>query len=99
MSIAFWSREVKAGSEIEASVPEGYVLNLQNAALNPEENKDGTYLVVKIKTLDIEGDDISATIGTLRPKLNEQINTAIGKIFIPYNIINTNTNTNTSNWL
>ena len=82
MSIAFWSREVKAGSEIEASVPEGYVLNLQNAALNPEENKDGSYLVVKIKTSDIEGDEISATIGTLRPKVNEQFNTAIGKIFI-----------------
>ena len=81
MSVAFWSREVKVGTEIEANIPEGYVLNFQNAALNPEESKEGTYLVVKIKTVDVEGDDLSATIGTLRPKINEQFSTAIGTIY------------------
>jgi len=33
MSIAFWSVELKKGKPVEVQPPEGYVLNLQNAAV------------------------------------------------------------------
>ena len=103
MSIAFWSRELKCGTEVEASVPEGYVLNFQTAAISPDNgDKEGSYLTVKIKTQDIEGEDLYATIGTLRPKINEQFTTAIG-IFsissININIKNNHDYQIYSNWL
>ena len=78
-SVAFWSEEVKSGSTCVPEVPEGYVLNFQQAAISPDNgDKEGSYLTVKIKTKDIEGEDICATIGTLRPKINEQFATALG---------------------
>jgi len=39
MSIAFWSVELKKGKPAEVQPPEGYVLNLQNAAVTGGEGK------------------------------------------------------------
>ena len=63
MSVAFWSVEVKAGASIAVEIPEGYVLNLQNAAL---QSSDKGAAVIKANTTNIEGDQIDAVLCTLR---------------------------------
>lgn len=69
MSVAFWSVQLKAGKEVEVQPPEGYVLNLQLAALQGENEKCA---VIKADTFAIEGDKLQAVICTLRSKTTDQ---------------------------
>eukprot|EP01036_Dinobryon_divergens_P041344 gene41344-54793_t len=69
MSLAFWSVALKAGVKTEIQPPEGYVLNVQQAAL--EGDGKGAFLV-KVETESIEGEPINAVICTLRPNTCEQ---------------------------
>ena len=71
MSVAFWSVTVSNNKPVEVQPPEGFVLNLQQAALVG--GKNGSAQVLKVKTVAIEGDDIDAVIGTLRPTTADQI--------------------------
>ena len=52
MSVAFWSAEVSKGKPVEVQPPEGYVLNLQQAAITSD--KDNASAIVKAKTTAIE---------------------------------------------
>lgn len=72
MSIAFWSVKLTNDSPAEVQPPEGYVLNVQTAALTDAKNANGSQ-VIKIKTVAVEGGELEAVIGTLRPKTSEQI--------------------------
>ena len=71
MSVAFWSVELKSGKPVEVQPPEGYVLNLQLAALAGEGKGQA---VVKVETVAIEGDPINAVLCTLRSEKTEQTN-------------------------
>lgn len=71
MSVAFWSVQLKAGKPVEVQPPEGYVLNLQLASLQGENEKCA---VVKVDTLAIEGDPLSAVVCTLRTRTADQVN-------------------------
>lgn len=76
MSIAFWSIVLKSGDKPkEIQPPEGYVLNLQLAALT----KAGKNSVktIKITTESIEGEEMEAVIGTLRAVTSDQIQLGI----------------------
>ena len=42
--IAFWNAKVTAGKSVEVQPPEGYVLNLQQAALAGEDKTSRAYL-------------------------------------------------------
>lgn len=53
--------------------PEGYVLNLQQAALTNCTNSNGS-MVVKVKTISVEGEDNEAVLCTLRTPSAEQTN-------------------------
>ena len=70
MSVAFWSEALKSGKQCEVQPPEGYVLNLQQAAL--VDGKKGQTTVVKAETLSITGDKISVVLCTLRPETCDQ---------------------------
>jgi hypothetical protein len=72
MSVAFWSATVKNGEPCEVQPPEGFVLNLQQAALVGAKSNQSSQ-VLKVKTIAIEGEDIDAVIGTLRPVTADQI--------------------------
>ena len=64
MSVAFWSTELKkGGAPSEVQPPEGYVLNVQNAAIIGSE---GRALHLYAKTQDIEGNDMDVLLTTLR---------------------------------
>jgi hypothetical protein len=67
MSVAFWSVKLTNGKAVEVQPPEGYVLNVQQAALSGE----GT-AVIKVHTTSVEGDKLESVIGTLRSKGNDQ---------------------------
>jgi len=67
MSVAFWSVKLTNGKAAEVQPPEGYVLNVQQAAMTGE-----GHAVVKVNTVSVEGDKISSVICTLRSKTNEQ---------------------------
>ena len=70
MSVAFWSAVVKVGKSCEVQPPDGYVLNLQQAALVDHEAKGS--VVLKAHSVSIEGDKIEAVLGTLRPSTCDQ---------------------------
>ena len=72
MSVAFWSAVVKPGNDVEVQPPEGYVLNLQQAALSTESADSKGSMVLKVSTIAIEGDKIVSVLGTLRPVTMEQ---------------------------
>lgn len=72
MSIAFWSIKIVGNKPVEVQPPEGYVVNVQQAAL--ANGKDKTSYVVSVDTLAIEGEKLSAVIGTLRTTTVEQFN-------------------------
>jgi hypothetical protein len=72
MSVAFWSAVVKTGKVCEVQAPEGYVLNLQQAALVVEGNETKGSVVLKAQTLAIDGEEIDAVLGTLRPVTQDQ---------------------------
>lgn len=69
MSVAFWSAVVSKGKPVEVQPPEGFVLNLQQAAVV---NGKGSN-VLKVSTIAIEGEKIDAVIGTLRTGTTDQI--------------------------
>lgn len=70
MSVAFWSAVVKVGKSVEVQPPDGYVLNLQQAALVDHDAKGS--MVVKAHSVSIEGDKIEAVLGTLRSITQDQ---------------------------
>jgi cell division septation protein DedD len=72
MSVAFWSIELKVGKPVVVQPPEGYVLNVQLAALSGEGTGSGS--VVRVETLAIEGETLNSVLCTLRPKTAEQCN-------------------------
>lgn len=67
MAVAFWSIELKKGQKEEVQPPEGYVLNLQLAALGSSGNA-----IVKIHTQSIEGEELNSVLCTLREKSCDQ---------------------------
>ena len=78
MSIAFWSAIVKVGKPVEVQPPEGYVLNLQQAALVGHDANGS--MVVKAHSISIEGNDIDAVLGTLRPITSDQFSMGTSQI-------------------
>lgn len=68
MSVAFWSCKLAKGKPQEVQPPEGYVLNVQQAALTGEGKA-----IVKLKTVSIEGDEMEAVVGTLKSGSCDQI--------------------------
>ena len=80
MSVAFWSVALKSGKPVEVQAPEGYVLNVQQAALDVSEDaKKENYLMVKAETLSVESDPLVSVLGTLRPSGVEQF--SVGLVF------------------
>lgn len=75
MSVAFWSTKLVAGKSVEVQPPEGYVLNLQQAALVNGNDKDS--YAVHVDTLAIEGDKLESVIGTLRSGKVDQFNVSL----------------------
>ena len=75
MSVAFWSIKVTTSAPQEIQPPEGYVLNLQSAALEIKDGSDttGAYLSLKAESVDIEGKSFESVLGTLRPVTADQI--------------------------
>ena len=71
MSLAFWSQEIKKGKPVEVQPPEGYVLNVQLAAIasSPTDMVVGQ---IKAKTTNIEGEVVNAVLCTLRSKTCDQ---------------------------
>lgn len=72
MSVAFWSAKLSGGKPVEVQPPEGYVLNVQQAAITGE-----GHAVIKVKTVSVEGDNIEAVIATLRAKTTDQVNLSL----------------------
>ncbi len=72
MSVAFWATKIVAGKPVEVQPPEGYVLNVQQAAI--VNGKDNQSYTVNVDTLAIEGEKLEAVIGTLRPGKVDQFN-------------------------
>lgn len=72
MSVAFWSCKLSGGKAVEVQPPEGYVLNVQQAAITGE-----GHAVIKVKTVSVEGDKIDAVIATLRAKTTDQVNLSL----------------------
>merc|ERR1719498_877495 len=73
MSVAFWSVDVTSKKAVEVQPPEGYVLNLQLAALSSGKDR----AVVKASTLAVEGDELTATLCTLKANACEQFTLAL----------------------
>ena len=71
MSLAFWSTEIKKGKPAEVQPPEGYVLNVQLAAIASSPDKE-VVGQIKAKTTNIDGEVITAVLCTLRSKLCDQ---------------------------
>ena len=71
MSVAFWSAEIKAGKPVEDQPPEGYVLNLQQAAL--AEGKTDASSIIKATTTGIDGDKLIAVLCTLKKNTCDQV--------------------------
>ncbi len=70
MSIAYWSVKLVPGKPVSVQAPEGYVLNVNQAALVG--GKEKSTFVVKVDTVAIEGDKLESVLGTLRPVSVEQ---------------------------
>jgi hypothetical protein len=74
MSIAFWSEKIEAGKPATVQPPEGYVLNLVQAAMVVTKDlKADTFVSLKAETVSIESDKLESVLGTLRPVNNEQM--------------------------
>jgi hypothetical protein len=78
MSILFWSAKLVPGKPVSVEVPEGYVLNLNQAALAAG-GKEKSAFIVKVDTIAIEGDKLESVLCTLRPVTKEQF--AINLVF------------------
>jgi hypothetical protein len=72
MSVAFWSAKLTTGNPVSVQPPEGYVLNVVQAAL--ANGKDGKSYQVHVDTLAIEGEKIESVVGTLRTDKCDQFN-------------------------
>jgi hypothetical protein len=73
MSVAFWSGVVQVGKPCEVQPPEGYVLNIQQVALVVSgEGAKGGHMMLKAKTQAIDGEELEAVLGTLRPITQDQ---------------------------
>ena len=73
MSLAFVSFELRLDKPVVPLIPDGYVMNISQAALAMDKMDDSKgYLQVYVKTKSIEGDDINALLGTLRAGQTEQ---------------------------
>ena len=70
MSIAFFGIELKKGKPSEVQPPEGYVLNLQNAAVNSSDNSASVRIFAKTRS--IEDEDLTILLATLRPNMIDQ---------------------------
>ncbi len=80
MSVAFWSVVVAPGKPQSVEIPDGYVLNIQNVALEKADKADAP-AIVKCNTVSIEGEPIDALIATLRSKTNEQFGLSTSTCF------------------
>jgi len=69
MSVAFWSINVKPSSPVTVQPPEGYVLNVQQAALTGDAKG---LVTLRANTESIEGQTLNATLCTLRPVSADQ---------------------------
>jgi hypothetical protein len=63
-AVAFWSAAVTKGDEQKVDVPEGFVLNLQNVALESSSPKASLKLFVS--TTSVEGEAVTVLLCTLR---------------------------------
>ena len=61
---------MKVGKSCDVQPPDGYVLNLQQAALVDCDAKSS--LVLKAQSVSIEGEKMVAVLGTLRPITSDQ---------------------------
>ena len=79
MSIAFWSSIIKPGTDVEVQPPEGYVLNLQQAALvvDGESASAKGSMQLKVQTIAIDGEEIKSVLGTLRANAVDQFSMAL----------------------
>ena len=79
MSIAFWSSIIKPGTDVEVQPPEGYVLNLQQAALVIDGDSAAAKgnMQLKVQTIAIDGEDIKSVLGTLRANAVDQFSMAL----------------------
>ena len=75
MSVAFWSIKLTPGKPVDVQPPEGYVLNMQQAALVGA--KAGVSATVSVETLAIEGEKLEAVVGTLRAEKTDQFTTSL----------------------
>ena len=76
MAIAFVSFELRLDKPVVPMIPEGYVMNICQAALAMDKEGDKGYLQIFIKTQSmVSGDDLNALIGTLRAGQTEQFAT------------------------
>jgi hypothetical protein len=71
MSLAFWSIAVTSEKPVEVQPPEGYVLNIQQAAL--ENGKNNEAVLLKAETVSIEDEVLAPILGTLRSGAVDQI--------------------------
>jgi hypothetical protein len=69
MSVAYWSVKL-TDKPVQVQPPEGYVLNITQAAL--VNGKEGQFVTINVDTLAIEGDKLESVIGTLRAGKTEQ---------------------------
>lgn len=76
MSVAFWSATVTVGKPFTVQPLEGYVLNLQQAAMVNCEAKSS--VVLRAQSISIEGEKMNAILGTLRPITQDQF--SMGKL-------------------
>jgi hypothetical protein len=74
MAVAFWSIKLTTnGDYVEVQPPEGFVLTITVAALDPETEGKGSH-AVKLDTVAIEGESLTSVICTLRPEALTQFN-------------------------
>lgn len=76
MSVAFWSIAITNKAPKEVEVPEGYVLNLQQAAITGATKGSQ---VIKVSTVAIDGEKLDAVVATLRPGTVDQ--TTVSLVF------------------
>lgn len=75
MSVAFWTCELKAGKPFDFQPPEGYVLNVQQAALVAD-NKECLRVFVETDSI-FDGNKVKSCLCTLRGEATEQCSVAI----------------------
>ena len=82
MSVAFWSATVSDGKPFTVQPLEGYVLNLQQAALINCDAKSS--VVLRAQSISIEGEKMDAVLGTLRVITQDQF--SMGELQVKGNL-------------